>query len=190
MSLAINEINNHLNWDDNQAQQEIPWLELMAKLKYDEYRDFLAGARFFERLAAWLGQFDSVEDKQTAYDLVKTRLVFVSAAEINRLVQQFYHKHVFHFLLDKTAEQCGAPSYLVMANPKTLEAFKRLRRRTLFMGLSDGARIDMLRRANVGRLNNEQIVMQPFLDKKNGPIYPMNSKMILLLKAMIILDLS
>ncbi|WP_439254586.1 hypothetical protein, partial [Pseudomonas monteilii] len=35
---------------------------------------------------------------------------------------------------------------------------KLLRRRTLFVGLSDGARIDVFRRYNEGVVNNEQVV--------------------------------
>nr|VFJ68580.1 MAG: hypothetical protein BECKFW1821C_GA0114237_10157 [Candidatus Kentron sp. FW] len=166
MSLALEAISKRLGWDDETAQQEFAWLELMAKLKYDEYRDFLAGARFFERLAAWLGQFKTLEERKTAYDFVRKRLVFTSTAEINRLVELFYHRYVHQDLLRGAAETHGIPSYEVMVNERARETFHRLRRKTLFMGLSDGARIDVLRRSNAGRLSNEQIVLQPFLDDK------------------------
>jgi len=40
-----------------------------------------------------------------------------------------------------------------------------LRRRTLILGLSDGARLDILRHSTVGVLSNEQFVIQTQLDK-------------------------
>nr|VFK11139.1 MAG: hypothetical protein BECKLPF1236B_GA0070989_10209 [Candidatus Kentron sp. LPFa] len=165
MSLALKAISERLEWNDDTAQREFAWLELMAKLKYDEYRDFLAGARFFERLAAWLGQFKELEERRTAYDFVRNRLVFISTAEINRLVELFYHRHVHQDLLRKAAEIHGIPSYGVVSDKQAEKTLIKLRRKTLFMGLSDGARIGLLRRANAGRLNNEQVVLQPFLDE-------------------------
>jgi hypothetical protein len=43
-------------------------------------------------------------------------------------------------------------------------AGERLRRQTLFMGLSDGARIDTIRHANAGLLSNEQLVQGTQVD--------------------------
>ena len=37
-------------------------------------------------------------------------------------------------------------------------AFRKRLRRCLFVGLSDGSRIDVLRRANAGHLSQEQVV--------------------------------
>ena len=37
-------------------------------------------------------------------------------------------------------------------------AFKRIKRRSLFIGMSDGSRIDIMRRANSGRITQEQVV--------------------------------
>ena len=47
-----------MHWTDYQARQEFAWLSLMARLKYDGYRDFQAGMRFIESLATWLQQFN------------------------------------------------------------------------------------------------------------------------------------
>ena len=44
--------------------------------------------------------------------------------------------------------------------------FERLRRQTLFIELSDGARIDVFRRANTGLISNEQAVTSPRLNKE------------------------
>ena len=52
----------------------------------------------------------------------------------------------------------------VLADPAARMAEKRLRRQTLFMGLSDGARIDTIRHANSGLLGNEQFVQVTQID--------------------------
>ena len=36
-----------MHWSDERAREEYRWLRLMARLKYDGYRDFQAGMRFF-----------------------------------------------------------------------------------------------------------------------------------------------
>ena len=58
------------------GQPRIQWLRLMARIKYDSYEDFRAGARFLERLAVWLQQFKQ-EDRKTAYQFVKDRLIYI-----------------------------------------------------------------------------------------------------------------
>ena len=35
-------------WSDDRARTEFAWLRLMARFKYDDYSDFLAGVRFIE----------------------------------------------------------------------------------------------------------------------------------------------
>lgn len=62
------------------------------------------------------------------------------------------------------ANERGIPPYRVYADEEASKAVDRLRRQTLFMGLSDGARIDGLRHSNVGLLNNEQLVVSTQLD--------------------------
>mgnify|MGYP003406723927 CR=1 FL=1 len=49
------------------------------------FSDFRAGARFTENLAIWLKQFDA-EDRQTAYNFIKHRLVYISNAELYRAI--------------------------------------------------------------------------------------------------------
>ena len=52
----------------------------------------------------------------------------------------------------------------VLIDPDAQAASERLRRQTLFMGLSDGARIDTIRHANPGLLGNEQFVQGTQVD--------------------------
>jgi hypothetical protein len=150
-------------WDDERAQQEYDWLRLMARFKYDGYRDFLAGARFIESLCTWLQQFDLL-DREAAYCFMKTKLVYFGPAEMQRLVEMFYARHIERRLLSKVAVALQIPAYRVWAHPDGPEEMRKLRRRTLFMALSDGARLDILRHANVGVLSNEQFVVATQID--------------------------
>ncbi|KAF1710167.1 hypothetical protein CSC73_05680 [Pseudoxanthomonas sacheonensis] len=145
-----------MDWSDEQATKEFAWLNLMAKLKYDDYRDFLAGMRFLESLVAWLQQFKP-EDRPAAYEFVRKRLVFISAAERQRLVEMLYPEVIWPELVNSATTQLNIPSWRVLVDAK--DHLETDRRKTLFLALSDGARLDTFRHANVGRISNEQVVV-------------------------------
>lgn len=71
--LGLRILSQIMTWTDDRAREEFAWLRLMARLKYDGYRDFQAGMRFIESLATWLQQFKPAERK-TAYDFVRRRV--------------------------------------------------------------------------------------------------------------------
>lgn len=152
-----------MRWPDDRARAEFAWLRLMARVKYDEYSDFLAGVRFIENLVRWLQQFEPGE-REFAYRFVRNRLVFVSAAEMQRLVESFYPQVVQGHLQRRVAQHLSIPAYRVWVAPGGISRFERLRRQTLFMGLSDGAHLDVLRHANVGAISNEQVALSTQLD--------------------------
>lgn len=133
-------------------------MQIMARLKYDDYRDFLAGMRFLESLVAWLQQFEQ-QDRASAYDFVRKRLVFVSVAERERLVELLYPRVIWPELVRSAAAKVGVPGWQVLTNTAASEYLKRERRATLFLALSDGARLDAFRHANAGRISNEQVVV-------------------------------
>ncbi|RWB92999.1 MAG: hypothetical protein EOQ56_35900 [Mesorhizobium sp.] len=64
--LGLKIIGEIMSWDDDRARREFQWLRLVARLKYDGYRDFQAGMRFIESLATWLQQFTSAERASVA----------------------------------------------------------------------------------------------------------------------------
>ncbi|HEV2416252.1 MAG TPA: hypothetical protein VGX94_00450 [Terriglobia bacterium] len=134
-------------WTPEDVARERPQLQAMASYKYDEYQQFSAGMRFVESLARWLDQFKSAEEKQIAYDFVKRKLVFCSSREMNHLVGVAYPDHIRPFLLRRTAASLGENERFIgkVANNR---AFKLRQRRCLFLGLSDGAHVDLFRRAN------------------------------------------
>ena len=160
-TLALNLIADVMGWDDDQATREYSWLNLMSSVKYDGYSDFRAGLRFLESLVTWLRQF-SIEDRLTAYSFVKDRLVYISDAEMKRLIEMFLPETVTPYLRNVAAKQIGIKPYEVWGDPRGVTAFDLLLRRTLFVGLSDGSRIDILRRSNAGRLVQDQVL--PILD--------------------------
>jgi len=133
-------------WSDDRARTEFAWLRLMARFKYDDYSDFLAGVRFIESLATWLQQFSPAE-RETAYGFVREELVYIGPAEMQRLVELFYPRVVQSRLQWSVGTRLGVP-----------------KRKTLFMALSEGARIDILRHLNVGTLTNEQFVVATQVD--------------------------
>ena len=161
--LALKVMGKIMHWDDDEARDEFGWLKLMARLKYDGYRDFQAGMRFIESLATWLQQFDKVERKD-AYTFVKKRMVYVGPGEMRQLVEQFFPNTIRRRIVQTVASNLGIKPYTVLTNPKATAAIERLSRQTLVLGLSDGARMDIVRHANVGRLSNEQLVLAPQID--------------------------
>lgn len=162
--LGLKILSQIMQWSDQRAREEFQWLRLMARLKYDGYRDFQAGMRFIESLATWLQQFKP-EERETAYAFVRRTLVYIGPSEMQRLVEQFYPRFVRDRLVRTVANERSIATYRVLADEQARSAAERLRRQTLFMGLSDGARIDILRHSNVGLLTNEQLVVATQVDK-------------------------
>lgn len=161
--LGLKVLGHIMNWSDDRAREEFDWLRLMARLKYDGYRDFQAGMRFTESLATWLQQF-APHERETAYAFVRRTLVYIGPGEMQRLVEQFYPRTVRDRLIRTVAAERGVAPYRVLAEADARASSDRLRRQTLFMGLSDGARIDTIRHANAGLLSNEQLVQGTQVD--------------------------
>ena len=161
--LGLKILGQIMNWTDDRAREEFAWLKLMARLKYDGYRDFQAGMRFIESLATWLQQFEQHE-RETAYAFVRHTLVYIGPSEMQRLVEQFFPRTVRERLVHMVATECGIQPHRVLIDADARAASERLRRQTMFMGLSDGARIDTIRHANSDLLGNEQFVQGTQVD--------------------------
>jgi hypothetical protein len=135
--------------------QHVPILQLLADYKYNQYQRYGPGKRFIESLALWLNQFDPA-DRASALSLVENRLVFVSEQEISHLVKLAYPDVIVQERLRLIAEENDIPSYRVgelIKHPR----FEQLRAKSLYLGLSDGAHTNDLRRASNGEISNEQI---------------------------------
>jgi len=144
-----------MEWTPEDVARERPILQAMAAFKYDEYQQFSPGMRFVESLALWLGQFANNQERQIAYDFIKNRLVFLSDGELSHLVSVAYQDFIRPMLIKHTSAKLAIPDRLIAKIVKSVE-FRALRRQCLFLGLSDGARIDAFRRGNAD-LTHEQI---------------------------------
>ncbi|NOT40314.1 MAG: hypothetical protein HOP13_07465 [Alphaproteobacteria bacterium] len=163
--MGLNLIAEIMGWDDidGVATREYGWLRLMSDIKFDDYADFRAGVRFIESLAAWLKQFN-VTDRQSAYAFIKHRLIFVSPAELQCVIEAFVPEIVTPEIRKTVAEELGVKPYEVWQSASSASRFRQRLRRTLFVGLSDGSRVDILRRTNAGLLSTEQIVPMLHID--------------------------
>lgn len=130
-------------------------LMAMAAYKYDEYQQFSPGMRFIESLALWLGQFTTRAERETALLFVKQHMVFISSAEMHHLVSISYPDHIRPLLLSKAAAESGSSKWHIGKVANSL-AFRVRERRCLFLGLSDGSRTDIFRRASP-QLQNDQL---------------------------------
>lgn len=143
-----------MGWNTIEVTRELPILQDMARYKYDEYQQFKTGERFIESLALWLLQFQPKE-RPAAYAFVRERLVFISSAEMRRLVAEAFPTIIRPRILALAAESGNFHPTKLKAIARSPE-YKTLLRRTLFLGLSDGAHTDLFRRTNP-EISNEQI---------------------------------
>ncbi|TDT65257.1 hypothetical protein [Frigoribacterium sp. PhB116] len=135
-------------------------LTTLSEIKYDDYGGYSPGVKFIESLAMWLTGFES-EDRRTALDFVLKRLTYVSAAELDHLVATVYKDVLRPLYMKRAASLLGEPEWAVR-KIRDSNAFKSLQRRTLVLGLSDGARLDKLRRYSA--LSTEQFHLVSVLD--------------------------
>ncbi|MCK4784561.1 MAG: hypothetical protein KAV87_12485, partial [Desulfobacteraceae bacterium] len=154
-----------MGWAPEDVARERPDLQAMAAHKYDEYQQFSPGMRFVESLAAWLDNFEAVEERRVAYDFIKRRLIFISEAEVRHLITVAYPDIIRPILLKEAASLLSTQDYQVAKIASSRE-FQLLCRKSLFLGLSDGAHIDYFRRAS--SLSNEQVHIDYRIENKTA----------------------
>lgn len=154
-----------MGWSPEDIAQERPDLQAMADHKYDEYQQFSPGMRFVESLAVWLNNFETKEERRIAYNFIKTHLVFLSEAEMRLLVSSAYPDVIRPILMKEAASLLSLPEFKVAKIASSIE-FNLLRRKSLFLGLSDGARMDYFRR--VSGLDNEQVHVDYRIEPKTA----------------------
>jgi hypothetical protein len=145
-----------MNWSDEEKARERPILQDLARYKYDEYQQYAPGRRFIESLALWLRQFETEDERRIAYEFVRKRVIFVSTAEMRHLVELAFPAAIRPRLIEKAARAINVSPMrckYVVASP----AYSTVLRQTLFLGLSDGARTDVFRRARPAEISNEQL---------------------------------
>ncbi len=142
-------------WTPERIDEERPLLQAMANLKWNEYQQYAPGTLFIESLLKWLQQFETLEEKNIAYRMIKQHLIFISSDQMAHLVNILFSEKVNPILIKKTADEVPLPHYHVK-QILNHQLYRENLRSSLFIGLSDGSRIDQFRR-DAG-LNNEQVV--------------------------------
>lgn len=154
-SLANQLLRTLVGLDEEEESELVPQLMAMAELKWDSYQGFDAGQRFMESLARWLQGFPDQPTRRRWLGFLLSRLVFVSAAEIDHLIAVTYPDFIRPTVLERAALATGIDSHR-KARLMNSSAFKVELRRILVLALSDGARLDVLRRNS--DLSHEQFL--------------------------------
>lgn len=152
-----------MNWTPAEVAVERPLIQAMANFKYDEYQQFSTGIRFIESLARWLGQFDAGTERNTAYNFIKSNLIFISNDQVSHLVNICFDEKINPILMGKAAIQLQTEDYFVKQLYSSKE-YTELRRRSLFLGASDGSKIDHLRRSS--GISNEQVFASYYISSE------------------------
>ena len=143
-----------MEWTPEEISVERPLLQALSSFKYDNYQQFSPGIRFIESLVRWLNQFEELNERKVAYNFIKNHLIYISNEQMSYLVSIAFNDKINPVIIRKTASEMNIKDYLVrkIINGKEYESNLR---KSLFIGLSDGSRIDSLRRSS--NINNEQI---------------------------------
>ena len=149
-----------MTWSDEEQAKWMADLRRLATHKYDGYEGFAAGERFFESLVRWLRQFGP-NDRRRLVTFIREELIFVSRQEMHHAIACVYPDFIKRDLILRVAEELDVSPYRVREIVASNE-FRTLRRKTLYIGLSDGARMDRLRRLNP-ELSHEQFWLSPEL---------------------------
>lgn len=160
-NLALKLLDKVAGWDREELGVYVRDLGRLAAYKYDDYEGFSAGGRFLESFARWLSQFEDRDEQKRLADFVRSELVFISRDELNHAIACAYPDYIKPALMKRVADEQALDEFAVDAVAAHPE-FRALRRQTLFLGLSDGARLDRLRRSSP-ELSHEQFWLSPEL---------------------------
>jgi hypothetical protein len=143
-----------LGLDTAEAVAILDDLAILAEYKYDHYELYSHGKKFLDSLFGWLRQFEA-EDRLDALLFVRHKLVFVSQRELQDLNRfLFFDKIVPAILRIIIQREDLGPFEMGVAYNNFFEKYLR---RCLFVGLSDGSKIDYFRRQHQ-ILNQEQVI--------------------------------
>lgn len=145
-----------MNWSNDGITREIPNLQALAAYGYDDYQQFKPGMRFIESLAGWLNRIPH-DKRNTAFDFIKDRLLFITRSQMEQIVSTAYPDYIIPLLLNQVSKESKKkiPRWNVAKIIKSKE-FEILHHQCLFTGLSDGSQIDIFRRSN-SKINHEQV---------------------------------
>lgn len=145
-----------MEWTVERATSEFAWLDLMVNYKFDSYQQYGPGHRFYVHLLRWLSQYKKA-DRECMWTLLREQLVYISQDEMHHLVS-LTGAVIEREMRTAVAQQLGLSVYRIDDSAEASRRLEEIQCRTLYVGVSDGARIDVFRRYNEGTVNNEQVV--------------------------------
>ncbi|MDE0269194.1 MAG: hypothetical protein OXI96_09245 [Acidimicrobiaceae bacterium] len=145
-------------WEAEELKEHAAKLQALAVLKYDEYEQYKPGIKFAEHLVIWLRQFEEGREREDALQFIEKNLLFITNRELNHIIRLAYPDWVKIEIRNAVAEQLSLSSWDVSHIVASTD-FKIALRRSLFLGLSDGARLDRFRRASP-ELSHEQFAQE------------------------------
>ena len=155
-----------MNWDDIEATERFQEIDLMADIKYDSYDQFMPGIKFVGNFYLWLSQFDDINERKLMYDFVKKYIIYINSNQISHLIDLLYNTKIIPLIREKVVEDFKRKKQTINKyNYRHLDnslEFKSHKRKMLFIGLSDGSHIDIIRRNSY--LNNDQVLTNYYPD--------------------------
>ena len=156
-----------MHWDDIEATKNLREMDLMSDIKYDSYDQFMPGIKFVGNFYLWLSQFKDLQDRKLMYDFVKKYIIYINSTQISHLIDLLYNTKIVPLIREKVLgdyKQKGikANKYNYRLLDNSIE-FKSHKRKTLFIGLSDGSHIDIIRRNSY--LDNDQVLTNYYPDE-------------------------
>ncbi|MBX3642054.1 MAG: hypothetical protein KF720_03175 [Rubrivivax sp.] len=152
-----------MDWDVERATNEFSWLELMVNYKFNDYQQYGPGHRFYVHLLRWLSQYPAA-DRERVWKLLREQLIYVSQEDMHHLVS-LTDPAIEREMRAAVARRLSIHVYQVDERCDAQRLLAEMRCRTLYVGVSDGARIDVFRRYNEGLVNNEQVVAMVEISK-------------------------
>lgn len=141
--------------DEDAAVKLFRELQWLAEYKYNGYEMYHPGRLFLESLYLWLKQFDQA-DRSVALSFVLEKLIFVSRIEFQQLAEVLFEDRIKRIQLRVAAGLAGIPHHRIRAIYDSTE-FAHVAASSLYVGMSDGSRIDYIRRHNL-EIDNEQVL--------------------------------
>ena len=153
--VATRLLGSAMGWDADDIPSDLRSFQVLARYKYDRYGRFEPGRKFVDSFALWLRQFATPEERQIAFDFIRDTLTYVSDHELEHLAGTAFPFFVKPAIRDRVGRELCLPLHRVAAI-ETSPLFHRRLRETLYLGLSDGARIDAFRRSSP-EIDHEQV---------------------------------
>lgn len=155
-----------MDWDEIEATKRLEEIDLMADIKYDSYDQFMPGIKFVGNFYLWLSQFEKMEDRKLMYEFVKKYIIYINSTQVSHLIDLLYNTKIIPLIREKVVNDFKQKGVTVNKyNYKHLDntqEFKVHKRKTLFIGLSDGSHIDIVRRNSY--LDNDQVLTNYYPD--------------------------